>query len=152
MLWSLPSGLYVLGSRAGDRRNLMTLNWASQVATTPKLVAVSVEAGAVTHGLVQQARIFSLNLLARADRSLVRKFVKPVSDDGDPDRLGGHIASVRAAVAGAPILAQAAAWLDCRVVSEVGYTSHTLFVGEVIDCGEARSPRRSKFCAWRTPE
>jgi hypothetical protein len=26
VLWSLPYGLYVVGSRAGARRNLMTLN------------------------------------------------------------------------------------------------------------------------------
>ena len=26
LLWSLPYGLYVVGSRAGSRRNLMTLN------------------------------------------------------------------------------------------------------------------------------
>jgi hypothetical protein len=32
LLWSLPYGLYVVGSRAGDRRNLMTLNWADLLA------------------------------------------------------------------------------------------------------------------------
>ncbi len=29
VLWTLPYGLYVVGSRAGDRRNAMTLNWAT---------------------------------------------------------------------------------------------------------------------------
>ena len=28
VLWKMPSGLYVLGSRDGERRNLMTLNWS----------------------------------------------------------------------------------------------------------------------------
>lgn len=28
ILWMMPSGLYVVGSRAGGRRNLMTLNWS----------------------------------------------------------------------------------------------------------------------------
>ena len=27
LLWTFPSGLFVVGSRAGDRRNAMTLNW-----------------------------------------------------------------------------------------------------------------------------
>ena len=44
VLWSLPTGLFVVGSRAGARRNLMTCNWVMQVATTPKLVAVAVGA------------------------------------------------------------------------------------------------------------
>ena len=54
VLWSLPSGLYVLGTRGAGRRNLMTLNWATQVAVDPKLVAVSVEAAALSHGLLRR--------------------------------------------------------------------------------------------------
>ena len=134
VLWSLPTGLYVLGSRHGDRRNLMTLNWATQVATEPKLVAVSVEKEAVTHGLVDAGRVFSLNVLARSDRAVVRKFVKPLDDGGDPAELAGF--AVHQAVTGAPILQQAVAWLDCRVQQAVDCGSHTLFVGEVVDCAE----------------
>lgn len=29
VLWTLPYGLYVVGSRAGSQRNLMTLNWST---------------------------------------------------------------------------------------------------------------------------
>jgi flavin reductase (DIM6/NTAB) family NADH-FMN oxidoreductase RutF len=129
----MPSGIYLLGSRAGDRRNLMTLNWASQVAADPKLLAVSIEAEAVTHQLVHEGRAFVLNILDRADRAVVRKFSKPVADDGDPATLGGL--AVRASATGAPIVQQAAAWVDCQVWREVPCGSHTLFIGEVVDCG-----------------
>jgi hypothetical protein len=30
VLWTMPSGLYVVGSTDGDRKNLMTLNWATE--------------------------------------------------------------------------------------------------------------------------
>lgn len=133
ILWSLPTGLYVLGSRAGDRRNLMTLNWATQVAVDPKLLAVSVEVGAVTHGLVADGRAFTLNVLDRRDRAVVRRFVKPLEDGGDPTDLAGF--PVHGAVTGAPILDMAVAWLDCRVRQAVDCSSHTLFLGEVVDCG-----------------
>jgi flavin reductase (DIM6/NTAB) family NADH-FMN oxidoreductase RutF len=89
VLWSLPSGLYVLGTHGAGRRNLMTLNWATQVAVEPKLVAVSVEAEAVSHALLREGRVFSLNILPREQRALVRKFVKPLDDRGDPDKLAG---------------------------------------------------------------
>jgi flavin reductase (DIM6/NTAB) family NADH-FMN oxidoreductase RutF len=134
VLWSLPSGLYVLGSAAGGRRNLMTLNWATQVATDPKVVAVSIESGAVTHRLVEQGQAFSLSILRRDDRSVVRKFVKPLDDDGDPDSLGGF--AVHTSATGAPILELAAAWLDCRVTDRTPCGSHTVFFGQVVDCGE----------------
>lgn len=133
ILWSLPTGLYVLGSAAGGRRNLMTLNWAMQVATAPKLVAVSVEAAAVTHRLVAEGGSFTLNVIAREDRAIVRKFVKPLDDDGSPGSLSGF--EVTTAVTGAPILGCALAWLDCRVSHTLAVGSHTVFVGEVADCG-----------------
>lgn len=135
VLWSMPTGLYVLGSAAAGRRNLMTLNWATQVATDPKLVAVSVEVAAVTHELVAAGGVFTLNILAREDRAAVRKFVKPLDDDGAPGVLAGF--DVRTAVTGAPILDMALAWLDCRVAHSLDCGSHTVFVGEVMDCGEA---------------
>ncbi|HXZ61842.1 MAG TPA: flavin reductase, partial [Acidimicrobiales bacterium] len=43
LLWALPTGLYVLGSRAGSNRNLMTISWVVQAATDPKMVAVGIE-------------------------------------------------------------------------------------------------------------
>ncbi len=135
ILWSLPTGLYVLGSRAAGRRNLMTLNWATQVATEPKLVGVSVEKAAVTHTLVAGGRAFTLNVLDRSDRAVVRKFVKPLEDGGDPAELAGF--AVHEEVTGAPVLDLAAAWLDCRVSQEVDCGSHTLFVGEIVGCGGA---------------
>ena len=36
----MPAGIYLLGSAARARRNLMTHNLAMQVATEPKLLAV----------------------------------------------------------------------------------------------------------------
>jgi flavin reductase (DIM6/NTAB) family NADH-FMN oxidoreductase RutF len=133
VLWTMPSGLYVLGSRAGSRRNLMTLNWASQVASDPKLLAVSIEVVAVTHALVREGRVFSLNIMDRNDRAVVRKFVKPLDDQGDPSELAGF--PVRSHITGAPILELAAAWIECEVRQEVPCGSHTLFLGEVVGCG-----------------
>ncbi len=97
VMWRLPSGLYLLGSRAGRRRNLMTLNWATQVATEPKLLAVSVQGSAVTHELIEEGRVFALNILKRDDRTVVRKFVKPVDpSEVDVDESGaGTLRDVR---------------------------------------------------------
>lgn len=133
ILWAMPSGLYVLGTQAEGRRNLMTLNWAMQVAIAPKLVAVSVEVAAVSHQLLHEGRAFSLNVLPRSERAIVRKFVKPLPDDGDLDVLAGH--ALVPGLGGPPVLAVAAAWLRCDIRQEVPGGSHTIFVGEVVDCG-----------------
>jgi flavin reductase (DIM6/NTAB) family NADH-FMN oxidoreductase RutF len=134
VLWAMPSGLYIVGSRAGERRNGMTLNWATQLSFDPKLVGISVERTAVTHELIAEGRAFSLCFVDREDRAIVRKFVKPVEVDTDAGTLGGFPYRDGPAT-GTPILQQSVAWVECRVTAEVACGQHTLFIGEVADCG-----------------
>jgi flavin reductase (DIM6/NTAB) family NADH-FMN oxidoreductase RutF len=134
VLWTMPSGLYVLGSRAGERRNGMTLNWATQVSSDPKVLAVSVEKGAFTHELVAEAGVFALSIVDREDRAIVRKFTKPVDVDAEARTLNGFPFSDGPAT-GAPVLDQAVAWVECRVRQQVDAGDHTLFLGEVVDAG-----------------
>ena len=137
VLWSMPSGLYVVGSRSGERYNGMTANWVTQVSFEPKLVAVAVEHEAVTHDLIRTGGVFSLSVLDREDRPIVRKFVKPVDVDVAGHTLNGF--AFRLGHTGAPILEQAVAWLDCELRQEVEVGGHTLFVGEVVDCGFSKA-------------
>ena len=142
VLWSLPTGLFVVGStgplHGAVRHNLMTANLVVQVATNPKLVALAVESGALTAGLVRAGGCFSVSVLAREDRAVVRRFVKPVTDtilgqDAHPVEMAGQ--PVKVATTGAPILAGALAWIDCRLHSAEALGSHVLFLGEVVDVG-----------------
>jgi flavin reductase (DIM6/NTAB) family NADH-FMN oxidoreductase RutF len=135
VLWKLPTGLYLLGSRAGQHRNLMTLNWVMQVSVDPKYVAVSVEHSAVTHGLVLEGGCFSVALVAREDREVVRSFVKPAEHDVAAHTLGG--VAYRDGVSGAPIPELAVGYLDCGLRQSLDLGSHSLFVGEVLDAGFA---------------
>jgi flavin reductase (DIM6/NTAB) family NADH-FMN oxidoreductase RutF len=131
VLWSMPSGLYVIGSRSGDRYNLMTANWASQVSFDPKLVAVSVEREALTYHLIMEGRVFTLNLISREDRAIVRKFVKPVEVDLEAKTLNGF--PFHEGRTGTPILDQAVAYLECSVHETVSVGGHSIFVAEVVD-------------------
>lgn len=133
VLWTMPYGLYVVGSRAGDRRNAMTLNWTTQMSFDPKLVGISVEKAALTSELIHGGRAFSLCTVAREDRAIVRKFTKPVEVDLEAKTLNGF--PFHEGCTGAPILDQAPAYLDCTVQQTVDVGDHTLFIGEVADAG-----------------
>jgi len=148
VLWSLPTGLFVVGSRAGAERNLMTANLVMQVATAPKLVAVAVEHGSVTRRLIEEGGGFSVSVLPRSARAVVRRFVKPADSVGlDPTGAATTIQGelVHEVTGGLPCLAAARSWLACEVRHLLrwdgdatdGVASHVLFVGEVIDVGEA---------------
>jgi flavin reductase (DIM6/NTAB) family NADH-FMN oxidoreductase RutF len=131
VLWTFPSGLYVLGSRHGDHRNAMTINWVTQVSFDPKLVAVGIEKPAVTHGLVEAGGAFSVGTVAREDRAIVRKFTKPVEVDAEAMTLNGF--PFHDGVTGVPILDQSPAHVECEVRQAVDCGGHTLFIGEVVD-------------------
>ena len=133
VLWSMPYGLYVVGSRAGDKRNFMTLNWVTQLSFDPKLIGVGIEHAALTAELVRAGGVFSLCLIDRDDRAIVRKFTKPVEADLDAGTLNGF--PFHDGPTGAPVLDQAVAWVDCRLHSSVDVGDHTLFLGEVVDAG-----------------
>ncbi len=133
VLWTLPYGLYVVGSRAGERRNAMTLNWATQLSFEPKLVGIGVEKSALTHELISEGRVFSLCTVARDDRAIVRKFTKPVEVDPVAMTLNGF--AFHHGASGAPILDQAPGYLDCELRQVVDAGNHSFFVGEVVDAG-----------------
>jgi len=134
VLWRMPSGLYVLGSTdRGERRNGMTINWVTQVSFDPKWIGVGVEQTALTHELIDAGGCFSLSLIDLEDRAIVRKFTKPVDVDLAAKTLNGFEFTEK--VTGAPILAQAVAYIDCELRERLTAGNHTFFVGEVVDSG-----------------
>jgi flavin reductase (DIM6/NTAB) family NADH-FMN oxidoreductase RutF len=90
-----------------------------------------VDAKAVTHRLISDGGAFSINLWSREDTRPFVKFSKPAVKEGSTlnDR------EVREGVTGAPIFEEAIAYLDCRVWKQVDCGTHTVFFGEVADCG-----------------
>ncbi len=137
----MPYGLYVLGSRAArdgvDTRNMMTINLVTQLSFEPKLLGVSIERTALTHELVSSGGVFSLCTVDREDRAIVRKFTKPVDVDAAAMTLNGF--SFHDGASGSPVLDQAPAFLDCAVRQAVELGNHTLFIGEIVDCGFQKS-------------
>ena len=134
VLWKMPSGLYVIGSTDGaERRNGMTANWVTQMSFDPKWIGVGIEQAALTHELIEASGVFSVCIIDREDRAIVRKFTKPVEVDLAAKTLNGFAYVERAT--GAPILAQSVAFCDCVVRDRMVVGDHTFFAGEVVEAG-----------------
>lgn len=136
VLWALPTGLYLIGSRHHDEVNLMTANLVVQVCLEPKLVGVALERDSVTARLVERGGAFSISLLRREDRDVVRRFVKPVTEierspDGALLALSGQPVT-EVGTERLPVLSAAAASLACRVTRTDLLGSHVWCIGEVI--------------------
>lgn len=131
--WKIPNALALVGSRAGDEWNGMTTSWITQVSMAPVLVGVGVDNTAVTHRLITSSGSFSINLWSSADTKTFVKFSKPATFDADTMTLNGR--PVRTETTGAPVFAEAIAWMDCAVRDSNDYGTHTFFVGEIVAAG-----------------
>jgi flavin reductase (DIM6/NTAB) family NADH-FMN oxidoreductase RutF len=89
----------------------------------------------VTHGLIVEGGCFSVALVSREDREVVRRFVKPAEHDAEAHTLGGI--AYRDGPSGAPIPEVAVGYVDCGLRHSLDLGSHSMFVGEVLDAGFA---------------
>lgn len=131
VLWKIPNVLCLVGSRHGDEWNAMTTSWVTQVAMEPVLVAVSVDASALTNRLIRDGGAFTVNLWDRADTRPFVKFSKPATMEGMA--LNGR--PIREGALGVPIFEEAVAWMECAVALVQPLGTHDLFVGEVMGAG-----------------
>jgi flavin reductase (DIM6/NTAB) family NADH-FMN oxidoreductase RutF len=131
VLWSIPNVLCLVGSRSGDEWNAMTTSWVTQVAMEPLLVAIGVDKTALTHRLIEEGRAFSINLWDRSDTRPFVKFSKPATKDG----MTLNERAIREGTTGTPVFEEAVAYLECSLWQTVDCGSHTLFIGDVVECG-----------------
>src|SRR5665647_507649 len=126
---ALVHGVYVITTRAGEKINGMTASWVSQVSLKPPLVMVSIAPSRYTHTLIMESDIFAINVLASDQVDLAKRF--GYKSGRKIDKLAGL--ETLATPSGAPVLAQAYAYLDLKLVHTFTAGDHTLFVGEVVE-------------------
>jgi flavin reductase (DIM6/NTAB) family NADH-FMN oxidoreductase RutF len=133
----IPYGIYVLTSDDGKGTvAAATVNWVTQASFSPPLVAVGVKTDSGAYQAISTSRAFALNMLGKDQKGVAFTFFKPteVSDgklSGQPYRKG---------TTGAPILADASAAVECRVVSIVEQGDHHVVVGEVVEAQVMKPP------------
>jgi len=132
ILRHFPYGLYVVTVGHGGEEHGMTANWVTQAAFEPPMVAVAVENLSQTIEIIRDAHHFALNVLHDGQRELAGKLGRASTQA--PEKLKG-IRTKPAPVSGAPILADALGWIECRLMTTLPAGDHTLVLGEVVEAG-----------------
>jgi flavin reductase (DIM6/NTAB) family NADH-FMN oxidoreductase RutF len=125
-----PSGVTIVTLRVGEEVHGLTVSAFASISPTPPLVMVAIDHRHHAHDMLEaDGVVFGVNILHQGQRELSDRFawIK------DEDRFA--VGQWTSAVTGAPILADAAAWLDCSIHSRMPAGSHTIFVGEVQAAG-----------------
>ena len=126
---ALVQGVYVVTTRLGEKINGMTAAWVSQVSLNPLLVMVSIAPPRYSHTLIKESGIFAINVLTSEQVELAKRF--GYKSGRKIDKFAGL--DWVPASSGAPILPQAYAYFDLKLVHTFTAGDHTLFVGEVVE-------------------
>jgi flavin reductase (DIM6/NTAB) family NADH-FMN oxidoreductase RutF len=124
----LTNGLYVVGVAHGDQRNAFTAAWITQVSFDPLLLALSINPTHASYPILTAAGVFSVSILRRGQLELARHF--GTQSGRAVDKLAGQ--RWQPALAGAPVLLDAGAYLECRVISRHAAGDHQLVLAQVV--------------------
>jgi flavin reductase (DIM6/NTAB) family NADH-FMN oxidoreductase RutF len=129
LLRMIPYGLYVLGARDGEHLAMSTINWVTQAAFQPPLLAMGVKRDSKGHELLKASRRFALSLLKTGQKEQAYAFFKPSklesgTINGQPFWPAGN---------GCPTLAGAAGYVAGTITDIVERGDHSVFIGEVTE-------------------
>ena len=132
----IPYGIYIMTAENDGEVAAATVNWVTQTSFAPPLVVVGAKADSGAYTIAKAAGNFTLNMLGKGQQGMAFGFFKPATRDGEsisgePFTMGGN---------GAPVLDNAIASVQCKIVEIVEQGDHHILVGEVVDANVAKEP------------
>jgi len=130
-LYLVTYGLYVIGSHKGDKLNAQIANTIFQVCSEPIKLAVAINRNNYTHELITASKVFTVSILEKdTPLSFIGNF--GFKSGRDTDKL--HGINYKLSPNKAPIvLDNTLAYLELKVDNQVDVSTHTLFIGELVD-------------------
>ncbi len=133
VLRQIPYGLYAVGFRNHNvtELNANVVSWITQCSFDPPMLMIAIRKPSHSYDLLRDGMVFSVNLIDRHDRQIIRHLVKPSDRVGDKLGRLGHVEEDT----GAPILRKSFAYVECRVKEIYEPGDHALVIGEVVNAG-----------------
>jgi flavin reductase (DIM6/NTAB) family NADH-FMN oxidoreductase RutF len=125
-LAQLAGGVTVVTMQVDGEDRGFTATSVTGLSVVPRLVLVCVMREQRSHGWIERAGHFAVNVLESSQTELGVRFANALVDD----RFAG-LAVTRGGT-GAPLLPGSLAWLDCAVRQVLPGGDHSIIIGEVL--------------------
>lgn len=125
-LGSWASGVSIVTTKLGDAVSGMTVSAFNSVSADPPIVLVCINKSATSCPLIKESGNFGVNILQTGQQNASNDFANFKTKDTRWNNV-----KYSTAVTGAPLLDDAMAVLDCKVIQAVDAGSHTVFFGSV---------------------
>lgn len=126
-----PAVAAVVTARVGEKANAMAAAWHSALSRVPPLYGVAISPKRFTHDLILEAGEFGVNFLPFEKAEMVAAVGGSTGQEVDKFQ-AFHIGEEKPIRSGTPILADAYAAYECKLVSHHTFGDHTWFVGRIL--------------------
>lgn len=120
----------IVATGSGDARAGLTATSVASLSDTPPTILVCVQRKVDAHDVIAASRVFSVNILASDQQQVAERFSGGGGARG-AERFAGLAWS--RLTSGAPVLDNALAVLDCELIESHRFSTHTIFIGHVVD-------------------
>jgi flavin reductase (DIM6/NTAB) family NADH-FMN oxidoreductase RutF len=126
-----PRITVVVTAHAGERDNAASIAWHTTISKNPPLYTVSIAQGHFTYKLIAQSKEFGVNFLPDTKAELVAAIGG--SKGSNIDKFKSFcIAKDNPAKTSVPVLRDAYAAFECKLVDDRLYGDHRMLVGEIV--------------------
>ena len=135
---NLSYGVYIVSTMDDGRATGCTANSAVQITSSPATIAVSINHDNYTNKCIKEFGKFSVSIIAEdSEPSLIGKF--GFFSGKDTNKFQDIDFSI---IEGTPILNDTCGYIVCKVIDTMETSTHTVFLGEVIE-GDVKGSRRT---------
>lgn len=131
------SGVTVVTSIHGSERAGVTASSFTSISVAPPLILLSLQEFTPTLKLIEKSNLFAVSILTNKQANLSVQFAGFATLPEGADKFYG--VELMTAQTGAPIIAHAAGWLDCKLASIYEAGVSRIVVGEVVAAGQETS-------------
>lgn len=121
-----PAGVTIVTIKSGETIHGLTVSAFASISPEPPLIMVAIDHRHSAYELLEQeGAVFAVNILHQDQIELSNRFAWLKDEDRFDEGDWGT------ALTGAPVLADALAWLDCTIYDRHVAGTHSIYVGEV---------------------
>lgn len=134
-LFKINYGLYIVSSKKDERFNGQIANAVMQVTSDPPKVAVCLNKNNLTHEFIESSNLFTVSILSKeTPLTFIGLFGFKSGRDIDKFKDVNYVLGEKTFV---PIVKDyTVAFIECKVVDKLDVGTHTIFIGEVLNCGK----------------
>jgi ferric-chelate reductase [NAD(P)H] len=128
-LFSMSYGMYIVGTRLGDKLNAQVANSVIQVTSEPATMAICLNKANYTHDCLKESGIFSVSIL---EEDVPMTFIGTFGfkSGRDIDKFAG--VDFKTGGGGVPIVREwCVSAFEGRIIDSLDTSTHTVFIGRI---------------------